>query len=57
MNKIQYWKNGIMLTTVTKEESKEIMNNALRAGFRVYDCGHYFSVEDKDKALKGEVSA
>ena len=43
--KVQYWKGMTMMGLVSVEEAKQIMQNAKVAGFKVYDNGHYFSVE------------
>jgi len=43
--KIQYWKGMTMMGLVSPEIAREIMTNAREAGYKVYDNGHYFSVE------------
>lgn len=45
MNKIQYWKNGIMMGLVDIENKKQMIETARNAGYKVYDNGHYFSIE------------
>lgn len=46
MKKIQYWKGMTMMGLVSAQDAEEIKRNAKVAGFKVYDNGHYFVVEE-----------
>jgi hypothetical protein len=46
---IQYWKNGLMFKLVTPQEKEEIIKQAVKDGYEVFDNITYFSVEAKRK--------
>lgn len=43
--KVQYWFGMTMMGLVTQEKAEEIKSSARESGMRVYDSGHFFTVE------------
>lgn len=54
VNKVQLWKNGIMMTMVKPEEVEGLLESYEMRGLKHYDGGHYIGFETPEYTAEHE---